>query len=443
MAVSSYNAIGSVTISASQTQITFSNISQLYTDLVLIITAKSSAAADIWIRANGDSTNSYSYIELDGNGSTVASSKSTASGGGFLTDWWGTPSTDNSHVCIVNFNNYSNNFTYKTAISRANRANSGVDLVTSLWRNTSPINSLTLRFSNVTRTFDPGTVVSLYGIGANQLKASGGDIIQTDGTYWYHAFKTPGTFTPLSTLSCDVLVIGGGGGGGAQIGGGGGAGGVFYATAQSISTAQSVVIGAGGTGGVVSVSAGTNGSNSTFGSLTAALGGGGGGSLLTAPGNNGINGGSGGGSGTNPTAGTAGTSTQTGTGGTGYGFAGGLGNHPAAGGGGGSGAVGGGAGGGEAGNGGAGRNTWSSWLTATNTGVLGYIAGGGGGGSNSNITVPGGSGGGGAGGGGTVYRPRAGEPNTGSGGGGARDVPDSGEAGARGGSGLVIVRYAV
>jgi hypothetical protein len=435
MAVSSYNAIGSVTVSASQTQITFSNISQLYTDLVLIITAKSSAAADIWIRANGDSTNSYSYIELDANGSTVASSKSTASGNGFLTDWWGTPSTDNSHVCIVNFNNYSNNFTYKTAISRANRASSGIDLVTSLWRKTSPINSLTLRFSNATRTFDPGTVVSLYGIGANTLKASGGDIVQTDGTYWYHAFKKSGTFTPNSALSCDVLVVAGGGsggtGGGANwAGGGGGAGGLYYSTGNSISTAQTVTVGAGA--GTASNSAGTDGSNSQFGSLTAAVGGGGGGYGADVASKVGRNGGSGGGGGYQAAGGTGtsgqgnagGTATTTfGAGGGGAGVAGGGGVFPLS------------------GTGGNGLNTYSSWLSVTNTGAGGYIAGGGSGGSYSNTGSAGaaGLGGGGAGSTRTSVPASNGVTNTGGGGGGSYASIISGA----GGSGLVIVRYPV
>jgi hypothetical protein len=433
MAVSSYNAIGTIAVSSSQTEITFSNIPQIYTDLILVATVKTSATPDLWIRVNGDSGSNYSYTELDGNGTSTGSTSANNQTNGLLTDWYGTPTTDNSHICIVNFNNYSNNLTYKTAISRANRASSGVDAVVSMWRSLSAINSLTLRFSNGATTFSQGTVISLYGVGANQLKASGGNIIVSDGTYWYHAFTSSGTFTPNSTLSCDVLVVAGGGGGG-QDGGGGGAGGVFYATAQSLSSTQTVTIGGGGAGG--SLNKGTNGSNSQFGSLTVGVGGGGGGSASNVnPGN----GGSGGG-GQRNTSNAGGTSTQTGTGGTGYGFAGGSGLYasPAygAGGGGGASAAGGNGTSTAGGAGGAGLSTWSAWLNTTNTGVAGYIAGGGGGATYNNSNF--GAGGAGGGAAAMVNNPAAAVSNSGGGGGGS-----SATTGGAGGSGLVIVRYAI
>lgn len=160
-----YEAIATTSVSSSTTTITLSSIPSTYTDLVLIITAKTSSGADIWLRVNGDTGSNYSYTELDANGTTVASSRASNQSNGLLTDWYGTPTSDNSHICICHLNNYSNSTTYKTMLSRANRASSGTDLVASLWRSTSTINSLTLRFSGAT-TFEVGTVVSLYGIKA-------------------------------------------------------------------------------------------------------------------------------------------------------------------------------------------------------------------------------------------------------------------------------------
>jgi hypothetical protein len=440
MPANTYEAISSFTLSSAVQYVNITNIPQNYTDLVVVIDSISTVGT--YIRASFNGGANVSYVAAINNPSSPYTPSAFKGTGGFT----GLAGGSNRNQVFFNFMNYSSNVNSKTYIGQTRQGVGG-----SYWGNTvgtivttNPLTSLS--YHGDSGNVSAGSVISVYGLSANNLKATGGNNIQTDGTYWYHAFTSAGTFTPLSTLSCDVLVVGGGGGGGAQIGGGGGAGGVFYATSQSISTAQSVVIGAGGTGGVFSVSQGTNGTNSTFGSLTAGVGGGGGGSLLAAPGINGLDGGSGGGSGTNPTAGTAGTSIQTGTGGTGYGFAGGVGNHPAGGGGGGAGAVGGGAGGGEGGGGGAGLGTWSSWLNPTNLGVGGFIAGGGAGGSNSVISVAGGSGGGGSGGagsGGVMFFPGSGMPNSGGGGGGTRDKPDTGESGGRGGSGLVIVRYAV
>ena len=81
----------------------------------------------------------------------------------------------------------------------------------------------------------------------------------------------------------EVLVVAGGGGSGMDMGGGGGGGGVIYKNAYSVATSTpiTVTIGGGGAGApnqyYGNPAAGSNGSNSVFGPLTA-LGGGGGGS---------------------------------------------------------------------------------------------------------------------------------------------------------------------
>ena len=110
-----------------------------------------------------------------------------------------------------------------------------------------------------------------------------------------------GGFTPTTSLTCDVLVVGGGGGG-AGYNGGGGAGGFRISTDHAV-TAQpyAVTVGAGGAGGYISV--GGDGGNSVFDTITSA-GGGGGGSGSTDGGDGGSGGGgshtSDGGSGNTP-----------------------------------------------------------------------------------------------------------------------------------------------
>jgi len=446
MAVSSYNSIGSITLSSAQSQITFPNIPQIYTDLVLVYSAKLTASpgVDILMRLNGDSfgvdgtSGNYSTTIIYGTGAAAGSSR-LQNFTKIYCDYYGAPDTTNNQITTINLMNYSNSTTYKTAIIRSGSPTLGLDANIGLWRSTSAINSVTV-FPN-SQSFAAGTTFNLYGVGANQLKASGGDTILSDGTYWYHAFKSSGTFTPNSTLSCDILVVGGGGGGGKDAGGGGGAGGIFYATAQSVSSARTVIVGSGGLGATGTGAAASVGGSSTFGSLTAGVGGGGGSTVA------GSNGGSGGGAGRGQ--GAAGTSIQTGTGGTGYGFAGGssTGTGNAGAGGGGAGAVGTSITSGTVGKaGGVGLNTWSQWLGITGLALpspqYGFIAGGGGGGGNSDSGANGGYGGGGAGGTGSLVYAQPGSPNTGGGGGGSSGGA-GGRTGANGGSGLVIVRYAI
>jgi len=252
------------------------------------------------------------------------------------------------------------------------------------------------------------------------------------GTYWYHAFRTSGTFTPATSLNADVLVIaGGGGGGGGNNDGAGGAGGLLAFTSQSLTaTSYTCTVGAGGVG--AANAHGLTGSDSQFGALTLVKGGGGGGSV-------GYSGGSGGGNGFDQT-GAAGAGTS------GQGFAGGPGQNspPDYYGGGGGGSA-------EAGNtdgnghGGDGLSTYSSWGLATSTGqnISGtvYFAGGGSGaGQATSTSRPGGDGGGGRGAGSSGLA-TAGTVNTGGGGGSGGN--SAGNTPGSGGSGLIIVRYTI
>jgi hypothetical protein len=249
---------------------------------------------------------------------------------------------------------------------------------------------------------------------------------------------------PAGVTSIEVIVVagGGGGGGGNYHGGGGGAGGLIYNSSFAVTptTVYSVTVGAGGNGGVTT-SAGSNGSNSIFGTLTA-IGGGGGGVSSTGNPGNGVAGGSGGGASgisqgnlAGQSYGGAGTlgqgnrggqnlygySTGTPYGGTGGGGAGGCGLD--------------GLGNGYPQQGGPG-------LVFNISGTSTYYAGGGGGASYQTVGgASGGAGGGGTGGNATSTAPTAGTASTGGGGGGAERYSTA--TGGAGGSGIIIIRYSV
>ena len=256
----------------------------------------------------------------------------------------------------------------------------------------------------------------------------------------------------LTPYTAEIMVIAGGGSGASGFGngngsGGGGAGG-FQVVSRTLYETESytVTIGAGGAqqtsgrGSNGGGAQGNDGSNSVFSgtgiSTITSIGGGGGGQPTASV--EGRDGGSGGGAG-------GGNNHSGGSGTTGQGNDGG--NSSSGGiyrGGGGGGAGSAGTGGNSVPNGGAGTNSYSSWATATSTGVSGYYAGGGGGGdyTGNNTSGSGGAGGGGGGAGGTGNGGAA-TANTGSGGGGGGS-PATGSTGGRGGaggSGLIIVRY--
>lgn len=444
MPTNTYVALDKVTATAAST-VSFTSIPSGYTDLILVAVAKSSTTGSsvnqYRIRFNNDTASNYSNTQINGNGSTAASSRDTTQTElyvGLLSQ-----TSAQAETSIFQVMNYSNATTYKTLLARGNSSSGGyVSANVGLWRKTPEvINRLDIygpSGETVTGTF------SLYGIAAEgttpAAKATGG-AIYADDTYYYHVFGSTGTFTPLSALSADVLVIAGGGGGGVDNGGAGGAGGLSYQSARSLTaTGYSITVGAGGAAGTsAGTKRGSSGTNSTFDTITSNGGGGGGEGTVA-----GVTGGSGGGGGYGAAGGAA---NQGNTGGaTGFGFAGGSGSGTSpypCGGGGGAGAVGGNGTSTVAGVGGVGVATYSSWGTATGIGesVSGtyYLAGGGGGSvAGANAGGLGGSGGGGKGSGNSTAAVAA-LVNTGGGGGGG--VTDPTTAASKGGSGVVIVRY--
>lgn len=436
--MSTYTPIASQTLTSTTTSVTFTNVPQNFTDLIVVINGNLTASGVKSILFNGSSTG-YSCLTMVGYGTGVSSGTYNES----YIDVWN--AAGNQFVNTVQIQNYSNSSTFKTYIARQSAASTSTEAIVGTWRDISPIT--TIRIFGSGQTFASGTTFNLYGIQAGNAlatKATGGNIITTDGTYWYHTFTSSGYFTPTQSLTADYLVVAGGGSGGngnfasnTDGGGGGGAGGLrctvgatggggSLETALSLSAQNyTVTVGAGGAATSVAGTNGNPGTNSTFSTIISIGGGFGGGSLGVNGRNAGI-GGSGGGGGPGVTAGIGASGTAN------QGFAGGNASVSGrGGGGGGAGAVG--ATGDTTMNGGAGVST------SINGSSIAYSGGGGGGGYSGQGA--GGTGGGGAGGISLSSTPgTAGTANRGGGGGG---VGRDGVLTGAGGSGIVIVRYLV
>ena len=456
-----YVLLDRIELNNTAASVTFDNIPQSgYTDLKIVASARGDNASvyvSTYISFNG-STASFQDRELYGTGSATGSGSSTTSPGPGQTSIYinGASSTASTFSnCEIYIPNYRSASTYKSysvdSVVENNATANLDDLLAGLWSNNSAITSITLTPSS--GSFVANSTFSLYGLAqvgttpAIAPKADGGNVIETDGTYWYHSFLTNGTFTPQVGLTCDYLVVAGGGGGGFNMGGAGGGGGLRStvtatggggtletATSLAKDTSYSVTIGAGGVGATTSIQP-TNGNNSVFGSITS-LGGGKGGSRQTSGVLNGSTGGSGGAPSTDGTINSSGAGTAN------QGFRSGLliSGHNWTPGGGGAGAV--------------GQDASATTATAGGNGVATVISGtstyygGGGGGSSywqtgTRLGGAGGLGGGGTGGGGSgsAIAATAGTINTGGGGGGGSWSTTTN--GAAGGSGIVIIRYLV
>lgn len=166
-----YTPIASITLGANATGVTFSSIPSTYTDLVLVAQTRSSVAStnDILnIQVNNDTSSIYSYTRILGDGSSASSARESN-----LTYWRvtynipGATATANVFgLDTIQFMNYSNTTTNKTAFWRSSPAQILVALSANLWRNTAAINSITI-FANG-GSLVSGSTFDLYGIlGAN------------------------------------------------------------------------------------------------------------------------------------------------------------------------------------------------------------------------------------------------------------------------------------
>jgi len=434
--------------------ITFSAIPQTYRDLKILVSARDDRAgqpvSDLSVRVGYNGTintgSIYSYRRIWGNSSAAGGDLSSST---YMYIGMASASDSGANTfgnTELYFPRYTSAY-QKSCITMGTSGNYGsvawLVINTALANTSNPITDIQISANYGSGNYITGSTFYLYGVpdvtASATLKASGG-VVTTDGTYYYHCFTNTGIFTPLQNLTVDYLIVAGGGGGGKDQGGGGGAGGYKYATGVSLTanTNYTAIVGAGGTAATATNNTATN---STFNSVSATRGGAG------APADGGANtgnrnGGSGGGAGGD---GSGGGGTR-GTGISGEGFDGGtapgyVSGQWSSGGGGGAGAVGANGTTPGGGPGGDGINTYQIFAFTTGTGEAGYYCGGGGGASQGGGVVGaiGGIGGGGRGGNGSGFTPNgtSGLPATGGGGGG------SALGAGNGGSGVVIVRYAI
>lgn len=165
--------IASATVGAGgATNIDFSSIPGIYTDLVLVISARSGSAGDtLWMRFNNDSSTVCTDRWVVGDGATASSSSS--GGNAFLrlgTITSGdTANTFNSfQVVIPNYAGSTNKTVSTDAVNENNATTSYQRITAGIWPVTSAITRITI--SNNGSSISQYSTAYLYGT----LKGSGG-----------------------------------------------------------------------------------------------------------------------------------------------------------------------------------------------------------------------------------------------------------------------------
>jgi len=168
-----YTPISTVTVgSGGASSIDFTSISQSYTDLILKISARTSASGnvlDLRIRVgngNVDTGSNYKYLELTG-----IPSASIVAGGGGTTDKFNTIHPGSSvtastfgsvEVYVPNYASSDKKSMSTDAITENNSSNTQLRLQAWLWDSTSTINTISIFPSS--GTFDQYSTATLYGI---------------------------------------------------------------------------------------------------------------------------------------------------------------------------------------------------------------------------------------------------------------------------------------
>lgn len=170
-----YEPIATNTLGSNASSITFSNIPQTYTDLIVVANLGGYYGGTTWIECgiqvgNGsiDTGNNYSATQIIADGTGTAS----RSNAGYVFFWAAAHASDEGYYppMIAHINNYTNTTTFKPILNRFTALNQTGSVNTSgatvgTWRSTSAIN--TVRISNQNGTnFYAGSSVTLYGIKA-------------------------------------------------------------------------------------------------------------------------------------------------------------------------------------------------------------------------------------------------------------------------------------
>lgn len=149
MPTPTYTPLANLTVSSSVATITLGSISQLYRDLILVI-GGTAPAGDVYMKLN-NSSSSFSWVSMRGDGSSINSTTGTGAIIGFgLTG-----------QTITQIMDYSTD-KHKTIFTRIDYASNGTNARTLRWANASAITSITLD----SNTYPVGFTVALYGIAA-------------------------------------------------------------------------------------------------------------------------------------------------------------------------------------------------------------------------------------------------------------------------------------
>tara|TARA_B110000285_G_scaffold214892_1_gene260742 strand:+ start:1471 stop:1962 length:492 start_codon:yes stop_codon:yes gene_type:complete len=158
MATPTYIPLGTVTLAASSSAVYFTEISQDYSDLVLVFECQGSNSNRINGNLNSDTGTNYSMVSMENDGGTALSD----SGTGLTYFNAGVCRNTSRSINIVNIVGYSDTDKHASILSRENAPTARMGARAMRWANTAAVTSVAVSCS--AGTFDVGSTFKLFGI---------------------------------------------------------------------------------------------------------------------------------------------------------------------------------------------------------------------------------------------------------------------------------------
>lgn len=161
--------ISTVTVgSGGASSIDFTSIPQTYTDLKIVVSARSTLAqiyGSGYLQFNGDTSSNYKYIRLGGNGASAGTDSATGTTS-IIYEFVGASSTAsifaNAEIYIPNYTGSTQKSVSIDSVGENNAATAYATFAAGLWTNTAAITSIKL-YSDSQTTVQYSTA-TLYGI---------------------------------------------------------------------------------------------------------------------------------------------------------------------------------------------------------------------------------------------------------------------------------------
>lgn len=155
--------LSQITLGATTSDVTFSNIPQGYGDLVLVCSLRMSVGKTLGITINDDTGSNYTQVWMRGSGSAASSSSNTFTQYRFMGENVNVSTSDFDNS-ITSFLDYSATDKHKTMLTRNNQPSASVEAIAGRWANTNAITKLSFAPVGGGSNFFVGCTFSLYGV---------------------------------------------------------------------------------------------------------------------------------------------------------------------------------------------------------------------------------------------------------------------------------------